>query len=133
MAILEDGDRRPKLFFAHGGDHIGHGKADPVIIPKESGTTLSFFIDPQNVARAGSQVMRSDGTCIAAALDFWFTDSSKNTHYMVHAEFDSEDVPDERFVTQLRLSNIEFGDPTVFGLASVEVESLRIEPTGNRE
>jgi hypothetical protein len=133
MAILEDGDRRPKLLFAHGGDHVAVGKADSVIIPKESGVNLSFFIDPKNVGRAGGPITRPDGTYIAAALDFWFTDSSKNTHYLVHAEFDAEDVPDDRFVTQLRLSNIDFGDPTVFGSAQVTFGGLRIQPPVNRE
>jgi hypothetical protein len=104
-----------------------------VIIPKESGANLSFFIDPKEFARAGGPVTRPDGTYIAAALDYWFTDSSKNTHYMVHAEFDPEDVPDERFVTQLRLANIEFGDQPVFGSGNLSLGNLQIEPTTNRE
>jgi len=133
MAILEGGDRRPKLLFALEGDHVAHGHANSVIIPKESAVNLSFSIDPKNVARHGGPVTRPDGTHIAAALDFWFTDSSKNTHYMVHAEFDAEDDPNGHFVTLLRLTNIEFGSPTVFGSGTISVEGVRIEPPTNRE
>jgi len=133
MAILEVGDRRPRLIFARDGDHVAHGKTDSVIIPKESGVNLTFIINPKDVARAGGPVTRADGTYIAATLDFWFTDSSKNTHYMVHAEYDAEEVPDGRFVTQLRLSNIEFGNPTVFGSAQISLGGLRIETSANQE
>jgi hypothetical protein len=127
MALLEDGERRPKLILAHNGDHAAHGKADSVIIPKESGCKVSFSMDPKEVARAGGPVSRPNGTFIAAALDFWFSDSSKRTHYMVHAEFESDDSPDERFVTLLRLTNIEFSDPTVFGSSQISIGGVQIE------
>ena len=104
-----------------------------MIIPKDSGINLSFSIDPKDVARSGGPVLRPDGNYIAAALDFWFTESTKNTHYMVHAEYDSEDDPNGHFVTLLRLTNVEFGAPTVFGSSSVAIENLQIEPPGNRE
>ncbi|HEY5103864.1 MAG TPA: hypothetical protein VII65_02355 [Acidimicrobiales bacterium] len=44
IAILEAGDRQPKLLFAHEGDHVARGKANSVIIPKESGVNLE--VDP---------------------------------------------------------------------------------------
>ena len=133
IAILEIGDRRPKLLFSREGVHAARGKADSVIIPKESGVNLSFSIDPKDVARAGGPVTRPDGTYIAAVLEFWFTDSAKNTHYMVHAEFDAEDAPNGHFVTLLRLTNIEFGAPTVFGSGAITIGNLRTEPPANRE
>ena len=70
---------------------------------------------------------RPDGTYIAAALDFWFTDSAKNTHYMVHAEFDADEDQDGHFVNLLRLTNVEFGAPTIFGSASILIDSLQVE------
>ena len=120
IAILETGERRPKLLFARDGDHVAFGKANTVVMPRGGGVTLSFSIDPNDVARSrGGPVMRADGSYIAASLDFWFTDGAKNTHYMVHAEFDAEASPTESFVTLLRLTNVEFGPPTVFGTAQV--------------
>ena len=123
IAILETGDRSATLMFARDGDHVARGRADSVIIPKETGVVLTFLIDPKVVARAGGPVRRPDGGYIAASLDYWFTDSAKQTQYMVHAEFDAEDAPDSRFVALLRLTNIEFGPPTVFtaGAATLDL------------
>jgi hypothetical protein len=129
IAILEVGERQPKLLFAHEGDHVARGKANSVIIPKDSGVSVAFSIDPQDVARAGGPVSRPDGTYIAASLDFWFTDSTKNTHYMVHAEFDADEDPDGHFVNLLRLTNVEFGAPTIFGSVTVGAEVPGITTT----
>lgn len=114
VAILELGDRRAKFIFARDGDHVARATTDSVVIPKESGVVLTFSIDPKDVSRAGSPVTRPDGTYIAAILEYWFTDSAKQTHYVVHAEYDAEDAPSGNFVTLLRLTNIEFGPPVVF-------------------
>ena len=133
IAILETGDRRAKLLFARDGVHVARAKTDSVIIPKETRVDLSFSIDPKDVARAGGPVGRPDGTYIAASLEYWFTDSAKQTHYMVHAEFDAEDAPDGRFVTLLRLTNIEFGPPTVFGSASIAIGTVSIAAKGTVE
>jgi hypothetical protein len=119
IAILEMGTREPKLLLARDGDHVAFGKANSVIVPKETGINLSFSIDPSEVARAGGPVTRKDGSYIAASLDYWYTDSARQAHYSVHAEFDAEDDPDGRFVTLLRLTNVEFGPPTFFGSATV--------------
>ena len=74
--------------------------------------------------------MRPDGTYIAASLEYWFTDSAKHTHYMVHAEFDAEDDPDGRFLTLLRLTNIEFGPPTVVSTAAIGLGLVTVVATG---
>jgi hypothetical protein len=130
IAILETGDRRAKLMFARDGDHVARAKTDSVIIPKETGVDLSFSINPKDVARAGGPVGRPDGTYIAASLEYWFTDCAKQTHYMVHAEYDAEDALDSRFVTLLRLTNIEFGPPTVFTTGTIEFGPLTVSATG---
>ena len=130
VAILETDDRRAKLVIARDGDHVARAMTDSLIIPKETSVNLTFSIDPKDVARAGGPVMRPDGTYIAASLEYWFTDSAKHTHYMVHAEFDGEDAPDERFVTLLRLTNIEFGPPTVFATGAIEFGPVTVVATG---
>jgi hypothetical protein len=113
IALIETDFRRPKLLFADNGDHLAFGQPDSVVLPNGLTTNINFSIDPNVVARAGGPITRSDGTYIAAAFDYWFTDIARRAHYMVHVEFDSEESHDDKIETLLRLTNVEFSSPLI--------------------
>ena len=122
VAFIETGHHRPTATLARNGDRFALGTPDTVVIPKDTGAVIEFaFV---KVWRVGGPVMRPDGGYIALSLDFWFTDASKVTHYMVHAEFDA--ITNERgeFNGGLRLTNIEFGPPIPIAIDGLDPRSL---------
>jgi hypothetical protein len=126
VAFLETGVRGPSAILARGGDHFMLGTPDTVVIPKDTGATVSFSAIQASPGRMGGPVMRPDGTFIALALDYWFMDASRETHYSVHAEFDAVEVTgmNSRFVAGLRLTKIDFGPPLPINIDAPDPGSL---------
>jgi hypothetical protein len=111
VAFIEMGNHSPSAILARNGDRFSLGVPDTVVLPKDTDAIISFTFDKETVSRAGGPVTRPDGSYIALSVDFWFTDVSKTTHYMVHAEFDAIPNVKSQFNGGLRLTNIEFGPP----------------------
>jgi hypothetical protein len=124
VALIETGIHCPTALLARGGDRFSLGTPDTVVIPKETGATVSFKFEKSTVARAGGPVTEPDGSYIALSLDYWFMDASKVTHNFVHAEFQ---IPGKKLLgplDTLRLSNIEFGPPVPIDFDGMDPRSM---------
>ena len=124
VAFIEMGNHRPTAILARNGDRFSLGVPDTVVLPKDTDAIIAFTFDKATVSRAGGPVSRPDGSYIALSVDFWFTDVSKTTHYMVHAEFDPTPNVQRQFNGGLRLTNIEFGPPLPIEIDGLDPRSL---------
>jgi hypothetical protein len=124
VALIETGIHGPTAILARDGDRFSLGTPDTVVIPKETGATVSFKFDKSKIARAGGPVMKPDGSYIALSLDYWFMDASKVTHNFVHAEFEIAGKAVLGPLDTLRLTNIEFGPPLPIDIDGVDMRSV---------
>jgi hypothetical protein len=122
VAFIETGNHCPSAILARNGDRFSLGVPDTVVLPKDTNGTIVFTFD--RVSRAGGPVLRPDGSYIALTVDFWFTDVSKTTHYLVHAEFDPIPNDINKFNGGLRLTNIEFGPSLPIDIDGLDPRSL---------
>jgi hypothetical protein len=118
-AIVETKEHLPKLRFFWDGEYEVSAMPESIVIPRGTGTKISFQVGKSGFVRRGLPETDEDGRWTHATLEYWTMDTSKEVHFRVLATFDSIEHHANPTVALFTLTDIDFDPPTVFATASV--------------
>ena len=114
-AIVETNkDRFPRLKFSREGYFEITGQPGFIVIPRDTETSFLFERRKSHPDRNGPPEVNADGQWNVATLEYWVTDSSKETHYQIIATFHLQDDNSPPTVAEFILDDITIGGPTKF-------------------